>query len=140
MAPEKTFEIHLPSTMGAEKVAMEFAATVARSMSFPDDRVEDLKTAVAEACMNAIEHGNKLDASIKVGVSLAVGQGSLQVAVQDKGGGIGKIRTPNLDEQIAEQTEPGGWGVFLMESLMDEVSFESTPQGTLVKMIIYLEK
>ena len=40
MAPEKTFEIHLPSTIGAEKVAMEFAATVARSMSFSADRVE----------------------------------------------------------------------------------------------------
>ena len=140
MTSDKTFEIHLPSTAGAEKVAMEFAATVARSMQFPDDRVEDLKTAVAEACMNAIEHGNNLDAGVKVGVSLTVGKGRLQVAVRDKGGGPGTVRSPDLDRQIEGESEPGGWGIFLMESLMDEVSFETTPEGTLVKMIIYLEK
>ena len=67
MAPEKKFQLHLPSTLGCEKVAMDFAASVAKSMNFPADRVEDLKTAVAEACTNAIEHGNKLDASMKVG-------------------------------------------------------------------------
>jgi serine/threonine-protein kinase RsbW len=140
MATEKKFELHLPSTVGAEKVAMEFAATVAKSMSFPADRVEDLKTAVAEACMNAIEHGNKLDASTKVGISLTVDKDRLQVAVQDKGGGIGKIRTPDIDSQIEGQTNPGGWGIFLIENLMDEVSFESTSEGNVVKMIIHLEK
>ena len=140
MAAEKKFELHLPSTLGAEKVAMEFAATVAKSMNFPADRVEDLKTAVAEACMNAIEHGNKLDASTKVGISLTVDKGRLQVAVQDEGRGLGKIRAPDLDSQIAGKTDPGGWGVFLIENLMDEVSVESTPEGTLVKMIIHLEK
>ena len=40
---------------------MNTAASVARLMGFSDERVEDLKTAVAEACINAIEHGNKLD-------------------------------------------------------------------------------
>lgn len=140
MATEKKFELHVPSALGAEKVAMEFAATVAKSMNFPADRVEDLKTAVAEACTNAIEHGNKLDASTKVGISLTVDKGRLQVAVQDKGGGIGKIRAPDLDSQIEGQTEPRGWGIFLIENLMDEVSFESTPEGNLVKMIIHLDK
>lgn len=140
MTAEKKFELHLPSTLGAEKLAMEFAATVAKSMNFPADRVEDLKTAVAEACTNAIEHGNKLDATTKVGISLTVDKGRLQVAVQDKGGGIGKRRTPDIDSQIEGKTEPGGWGIQLIENLMDEVSFESTPEGTLVKMIIHLEK
>lgn len=47
--------------LGVEKVAMSTAASVAGIMGFSADRVEDLKTAVAEACINAIEHGNKLD-------------------------------------------------------------------------------
>jgi len=141
MTSEKKFELHLPSSLGAEKLAMDFAATVAKSMNFPADRIEDLKTAVAEACTNAIEHGNKLDASTKVGISLTVDKGRLQVAVQDQGsGGIGKRRTPDIDSQIEGETEPGGWGIHLIENLMDEVSFESTPEGTLVKMIIHLEK
>lgn len=140
MTSEEKFEIHLPSTQGAEKIAMDFAGKVAKSMNFPADRIEDLKTAVAEACMNAIEHGNKLDASTKVGISLTVDKGRLQVVVQDKGGGIGKIRTPDIDSRIEGKTDPRGWGIFLIENLMDEVSFESTPEGTLVKMIIHLDK
>lgn len=140
MTSEEKFEIHLPSTQGAEKIAMDFAGKVAKNMNFPADRIEDLKTAVAEACMNAIEHGNKLDASTKVGISLTVDKDRLQVAVQDKGGGVGKIRAPDIDSQIEGRTDPGGWGIFLIENLMDEVSVESTPEGTLVKMIIHLEK
>ena len=140
-AEPKKFELHVPSVLGCEKVAMEFAASVAKSMNFPADRVEDLKTAVAEACMNAIEHGNKLDAGMKVGISLTVAGGRLQVAIQDEGKGVGQVPTPNIDRQMEGGTDTRGWGIFLIKNLMDEVSFESTPEGrNVVKMIIHLEK
>jgi serine/threonine-protein kinase RsbW len=119
---------------------MEFAAAVARTMTFPTDRIEDLKTAVAEACVNAIQHGNKLDASMKVGVTLTVDQHSLQIAVHDEGSGIAHVPIPNIDSQIEGKTDPRGWGIFLIKSLMDEVTFEATPAGNVVKMIIHLEK
>lgn len=140
MTAENKFELHVLSTRGAEKIAMDFAADVAKKMNFPADRIEDLKTAVAEACMNAIEHGNKLDDTTRVGVKLTLDKDRLQVTVHDKGGGIGKVRAPDLDSQIEGKTEPGGWGIFLIENLMDEVSFESSAHGNVVKMIIYLDK
>jgi len=141
MTPEKKVEVHLPSVLGCEKVAMEFAAAVAKSMNFPADRVADLKTAVAEACINAIEHGNKLDAGMKVGISLTVAGGRLQVAIQDEGKGVGRVPTPDIDSQIEGATDTRGWGIFLIKNLMDEVSFESTPEGrNVVKMIIHLKK
>ena len=140
-AEPKKFELHVPSVLGCEKVAMEFAASVAKSMNFPADRVEDLKTAVAEACINAIEHGNKLDAGMKVGISLTVAGGRLQVAIQDEGKGVGQVPTPDIDRQIEGGTDTRGWGIFLLKNLMDEVSFESTPEGrNVVKMIIHLKK
>jgi serine/threonine-protein kinase RsbW len=142
MTSEKKFELHLPSVLGCEKVATEFAASVAKSMNFPADRVEDLKTAVAEACINAIEHGNKLDAGMKVGISLTVAGGRLQVAIEDEGKGIDRVvPTPDIDSQIEGGTDTRGWGIFLIENLMDEVTFESTPEGrSVVKMIIHLKK
>lgn len=140
MTAENKFELHVLSTRGAEKIAMDFAADVAKRMNFPADRIEDLKTAVAEACMNAIEHGNKLDDTTRVGVKLTLDKDRLQVTVHDKGGGIGKVRAPDLDSQIEGKTEPGGWGIFLIENLMDEVSFESSAAGNVVRMIIYLDK
>ena len=54
-----TVEVRLPSRLGYEKVAMSTAASVAKLMGFREDRIEDLKTAIAEACINAIEHGNR---------------------------------------------------------------------------------
>jgi len=142
MTPEKKkFELHVPSALGNEKVAMEFAASIAKQLDFPPDRIEDLKTAVAEACLNAIEHGNKLDENMKVGITLTVAGGRLQVAIQDEGKGVGQVPTPNIENQVEGKTDPRGWGIFLIKNLMDEVSFESTPEGrNVVKMIIHLKK
>lgn len=138
-APSK-YELHIRSMRGAEKVAMDFAADIAKSMNFPPDRVEDLKTAVAEACMNAIEHGNKLDATTRVGIRLVVDKDKLQIAVQDQGRGVAKMRSPDIESRMEGKLDPRGWGIFLIENLMDEVTFESTAEGGVVKMIIYLEK
>jgi len=71
--------------MGYEKVAMSTAAAVAKLMGFPRDRVEDLKTAVAEACINAIEHGNRLNEKLSVGVVLSAGVDELVIKVIDDG-------------------------------------------------------
>jgi serine/threonine-protein kinase RsbW len=139
---QKKFELHIPSSMGAEKLAMNFAADVARSMNFPAERVEDLKTAVAEACLNAIEHGNQSAAGTRVGIRLTVGAGRLQVAVQDQGlrPGIPPPPAPDMESRIEGRTDARGWGVFLIENLMDEVSFESNAEGNVVNMIIYLDR
>jgi serine/threonine-protein kinase RsbW len=140
MSDEQKFELHVPSKQGAEKIAMDFAATVAKSMAFPADRIEDLKTAVAEACMNAIEHGNKSDASTRVGIRLTVAGDRLQVAVQDRGPGPGAVPNPDIESRMAGKVDPRGWGIFLITNLMDEVSFEANEQGNVVRMIIYLDK
>ena len=140
MNTESKFELHVPSTLGSEKLAMDFAAEVARRMNFPADRVEDLKTAVAEACMNAIEHGNKLDASTRVGIRLIMGTDRLQVSVQDNGAGVGKIARPDLESRMQGCVDPRGWGIYLIENLVDEVTFAATAEGGVVNMLIYLEK
>ena len=85
MMADNRVELHIPSIMGFEKIAMECSASVAKKMGFTEDRIEDLKTAVAEACLNAIEHGNKMDTNTKVGITLTVEESKLQVSVKDQG-------------------------------------------------------
>jgi len=142
MEADKRLELHIPNAFGCEKVAMNFAATAARDMGLSDERIEDLKTAVSEACINAIEHGHKMDASMKVGVILDVEEMNLQVTVQDKGVEIiGPVETPNIDDKVEGRSSRRGWGIFLIKNLVDEVNFETTPEGgNLVRMIIHLEK
>jgi len=141
MIADNKIELHIPSVMGYEKIAMECAASVAKKMGFTENRIEDLKTAVAEACLNAIEHGNKMDTSTKVGVTLTVEESKLQVAVKDEGKGIEKVIVPSIENKIEGKEKPRGWGIFLIKRLMNEVTFEPSPEGgNITKMIIYLEK
>jgi len=132
-----SIQIHIPSELGYEKVVMEAAGAVAKKMGFSSDRVQDLKTSVAEACLNAIEHGNKLDVSTRVAITLTVQSASLEVNVAD----TGRERMP-FDRQPPGQP-PGyrGWGMFLIEHLMDEVQVSTEPDGrNQVRMVIYLVK
>src|SRR5947209_2667508 len=82
--PNRTIELHIPSELGWERVAMDLAASVARKMGFPPDRVEDIKTAVAEAALNAIEHGNALDASRKVLMVPVPEDETLEIKLRDR--------------------------------------------------------
>ncbi len=59
MLDERTIEVSLPNMLGYERIAMQCAASFAKIVGFVPERVEDLKTAVSEACLNAMEHGNK---------------------------------------------------------------------------------
>ena len=140
MKPD-SLEIHIPSRLGAEKMAMAEASKVAREMGFSEDRIEDLKTAVAEACVNAMEHGNQLRESTSVGVTLSIDDSTLTISVHDKGSGAGKFPTPDMDAKILRQEPSRGWGVFLIHNLMDEVSFESIKDvGNVVHMAIHLDQ
>jgi len=137
---EKLVELHIPNTIGSEKAAIEKAAAIAREMGFSADRVEDLKTAVSEACINAIEHGNKFDLNTKVGITLASDDTVLEVTVHDEGNGIDPAKIPK------DRTGPNGfpkrrgYGIFLIKNLVNEMSFASEPgKGNDVKMIIHLE-
>jgi serine/threonine-protein kinase RsbW len=135
-----SIELQLPSRLGFEKIAMNTAASVARLMGFEDDRIEDLKTAIAEACINAMEHGNKLDETLSVGVVLSMRPDALEVKVVDNGSGLqGQVATPDIDKKMHEEQEARGMGMFLIESLVDEVEWVSSkPTGSYARMVIRL--
>ena len=135
-------ELRLPSRLGYEKVAMNTAASVAKLMGFADDRVEDLKTAVAEACINAMEHGNKLDDNLSVGVVLSMDADSLEVKVTDNGEGPqGITAAPDIDKKMHGQEDARGMGMFLIQALVDEAEWVSVPpEGSYARMVIHLNR
>ncbi len=137
-----SIELRLPSKLGYEKVAMNTAASVARLMGFSEERVEDLKTAVAEACINAMEHGNKMDAALTVGVILSIDQDSLEVKVTDTGGGPqGEHAAPDIDKKMHGEEDARGMGMFLIQALVDEAEWVSSPPaGSYARMVIHLRR
>jgi serine/threonine-protein kinase RsbW len=133
-------ELRLPSRLGFEKIAMNTAASVARIMGFEDARIEDLKTAIAEACINGMEHGNKLDESLCVDVSLSISPDSLEVKVLDTGPGPKfPVEVPDIDKKMHEEQQPRGMGMFLIKALVDEAEWVSSPDhGSYARMVIRL--
>lgn len=143
-APKSTtVEVRLPSRMGYEKVAMSTAASVAKLMGFREDRIEDLKTAVAEACINAIEHGNRLNEKLSVGVVLSALANSLEVKVIDDGTGMKRRPTrPDIDRKMHGEEDPRGMGMFLIQALVDEAEWVAGSEGksSYVRLVIRLDK
>ncbi len=138
-----TTELRVPSRLGFEKVAMSTAASVAEMMGFAADRIEDLRTAVAEACINAIEHGNRLDASQTVLVILSIAENTLEVKIVDRGFGAGKkpIQTPNIDRKMHGEEDLRGMGMFLIQSLVDEAEWVSDKRGgSYARLAIHLDR
>ena len=141
-----TVEVRVPSRMGFEKVAMSTAASVAKLMGFRDDRIEDLKTAVAEACINAIEHGNRLNEKLSVGVVLSAGADALEVKVMDDGRGMNrqpdKLNKPDIDRKMRGEEDARGMGMFLIQALVDEAEWVAGTDGksSYVRLVIRLDK
>ncbi|HEU5350111.1 MAG TPA: ATP-binding protein [Terracidiphilus sp.] len=136
-------EVRLPSRLGYEKVAMSTAAAVAKLMGFPLERVEDLKTAVAEACINAIEHGNRLNEGLSVGVVLSAVDDALEVRVIDDGKGLNKLPPkPDIDKKIHGEEDPRGMGMFLIQALVDEAEWVKGANGmsSYVRLVIRLDR
>jgi serine/threonine-protein kinase RsbW len=122
---------------------MATAASVARLKGFSDERIEDLKTAVAEACINAIEHGNHLNENLSVGIILSTSADELEVKVLDNGSGISKQPPkPDIDRKVHGEEDPRGMGMFLIQALVDEAEWvhDSKGKGSYVRLVIRLDK
>lgn len=134
---DKVVEIYIPSELGYEKIPMAAAATVAYRMGFSQDRIDDLKTAVSEAVTNAIEHGNQSNVEIKVLVELTIQDNALTLNVVDQG----RQPIPAISEERPDRPgHEGGWGMFLIKQLMDEVAVVAKPGRNEMRMVIHLEQ
>ena len=134
----RTIEVSLANKLGYERVAMACSASFARMMGLPPERIEDLKTMVAEAAINAMQHGNKGRPDARVIVSMNCQGNTINVSVMDEGDGIKHFPPkPDIEKIIAELESPVGFGLFLISQLADQVEFnEVTDSGHVVKMAI----
>jgi anti-sigma regulatory factor (Ser/Thr protein kinase) len=88
------------------------------------ERLERLGTAVAEAAMNAIEHGNRNDPEVPVRVRVTATPEALTVRITDHGQphDAGAVPTPDIEAKLEGLQSPRGWGLFLMRAMVDEVN------------------
>jgi anti-sigma regulatory factor (Ser/Thr protein kinase) len=128
-APRRLDAFALASEPGNERLALARVARSVAAAGLPAARLERLKTAVAEATMNAIEHGNGNRAEVPVEVEVTQHGDEITVAISDRGGAAvtGGAQEPDLAKKLAGEQSPRGWGLFLIRSMVDAV--EVTTDG-----------
>lgn len=135
---ERTIEVSMPSKIGYERIAMECSASFAKIVGFVPERIEDLKTVVSEACLNAMEHGNKGNPDARVIITMDYDKNAIIVSVIDEGTGVQKIPVePDIKKKIEKLETPRGLGIFLIKQLADKVDLnQMTKDGHVVRMVI----
>lgn len=129
------------SVEGNERIAIDKVAGSLASFGLDDTRLERLKTAVGETVMNAIEHGNGYDPTLDVEVEVAVTDKSVMVRVADLGGDkpIPDAETPDIEAKLAGEQTPRGWGLFLIEKMVDEVNRKAVNGSHVVELVVHRE-
>lgn len=105
---------------------------IANKIGFCIDDIEDLKVAISEACTNAIKHS--LEDRFTIIYTMIEKGLTIEIIDNGKGYNTKEVSEPDLDN-----LKESGMGLFIIESLMDEVNVESTEgKGTSIKMTKYL--
>jgi serine phosphatase RsbU (regulator of sigma subunit)/anti-sigma regulatory factor (Ser/Thr protein kinase) len=129
------------SEPGNERIVMQQVADAVEGLNLSPLALERLKTAVSEATMNAIEHGNHNQPDLPVEIRVVIRESRLSVAITDQGGDdmIPIMETPDLDLKLAGLQSPRGWGLFLIENMVDELHQSSAGGQHTLELIIYLK-
>jgi anti-sigma regulatory factor (Ser/Thr protein kinase) len=132
----------LPSERGNERRAMEEVARAVSGLGLPEQRLQKLKTAVAEATMNAMEHGNRYDPEVPVKIQVWLLEERLLVRIIDRGSGPPpslNTEVPDLEAKLEGMQTPRGWGLFLIQNMVDELRVSGNPDHHTIELVIYLK-
>lgn len=115
---------------------------IASTMGYTYEQIEDIKIAVSEACTNAVQHAYPDDESGEVIVGFGIYEDKLETMVADSGKSFNFLQTkselgPYTESSSVDQLTEGGLGLYLIETLMDEVRVLNT-SGVTVFMVKYL--
>ena len=135
----EVIELEIPARAEFVALARLVVSALAASDSFlADERVDDLKLAVSEACTNAIEAHDAAGTEERVVVRCRTDDVAVEVCVEDRGRGFDPAELPDHPPV----TDPDrlkferGLGIPLIRALVDEVEFSATGQGTAVRLVM----
>ena len=123
MASATTVRLVMSSEVRLVDVAHAASETMAGIAGFEEDDALSVAIAVREAVINAIVHGNRMDPSRRVEVSLQARPRSIRARVRDQGGGFDSGGTP--DPTVGDnRLRSSGRGLLVMRAFVDSVDFK----------------
>ena len=139
-SPIDTFTV--ASEVGNERSVIKRVATAVAPLSIPERRLERLKTAVAEAAMNAMEHGNQYQVDVPIEVEVLASPTHVAVRISDQGATPVDLdpETPDLAAKLSGEQSPRGWGLYLIKNLVDEMRISGDGNHHTVELIVTREE
>ncbi len=134
-------EFELPSAAGNEREAIDRVVTAIADTGLDPARLNRLKTAVGEATMNAMEHGNQYRTDLSVSIRVLQDAEAIRVQVTDHGhaGEPAEPETPDIEAKLEGRQSPRGWGLFLIKEMVDE-TLTTTGDGVHTLELVVLLK
>jgi serine/threonine-protein kinase RsbW len=141
------FAVEIPMGEDTELIAAQAAEQIARRMEFGIEQINQIKTALVEACINASEHSlspeRKIYNRFRVEddkLTITVSSRGLSVPAEVSANGILSAEPNGHDQNGAATRSRRGWGLKLIRTLMDDVEFEHADDGTRLRMTKYLRR
>lgn len=134
--------LEIPAQPAFVGVVRSVVAAVAAAIDgIDDDRLEDLRVAVSEACTNAVETHRRESLDDRVIVTCRLDDDRFSVAIEDSGSGfdVSDVPAPPGPDAMPSATSERGWGIQLIQALVDDVTFRQTGVGTVVDLVVRLD-
>jgi anti-sigma regulatory factor (Ser/Thr protein kinase) len=92
--------------------------------------------------MNAAEHGNHYQPEVPVHIQVMASPEKIVVRITDHGSGaqIEQAETPDLDAKLAGLQSPRGWGLFLIQNMVDEMIISGDTEHHVVDLVFNLKE
>jgi anti-sigma regulatory factor (Ser/Thr protein kinase) len=134
-------EFTLPGEPGNDRLAVEKVVDVVQTLPLSEERLERLKTAVAEATLNALEHGSRYQHEMPVAIRVRASDRAVSIAITNFGSRniVPSVEAPDLAAKIRGQQSPRGWGFFLIEHMVDEYQISNQPAAHTLELFLYFE-
>jgi len=136
---QQKISITIPSKIEELNRIEEISEEIAEKMGMNEDEEDNLCIAITEVVGNAIVHGNDKDPKKKVQIEFKLEKDKVSISVKDEGKGfdIDQLSNPLEPENIMKDS---GRGIFILKTLMDDVSFDFSSEGTRVTFVMRISR
>lgn len=128
-------KLTLPMIPNMELTASKTAGALGEHIGMSRDKIDEVRMAVVEACINAFEHSGARDREVQMRL-LVLGEDAdpkgLEITIRDKG--VGFMPTEVVASKQPDLPQKRGHGLRIIHGLMDDVKIQSDSDGTTVTM------
>lgn len=131
----KRMKFSIASKIADIDAAVVKAVDFAKGVGFQEDAIFGIDMAVREAVANAVKHGNSLDETKDVHITLSDLTEHLEITVRDFGEGfkVEDVPDPTNPENLMKEN---GRGILFMKNFVDIAEWHNHPEGGMVVKLV----